>query len=191
MMHSIMKFALGQSLQRIEDDALLCGAGRYADDFALARVAHACFVRSPHAHARIKSVAIAEAAKAPGVLAVLTGKDAAADRLGNIPCLIPVPGLKEPPRPVLALRTVRHVGDPLVMVIAETAAQAFDHLVHRVAAGAGIAAILHERHLRIGRAENMVAGWVNRIAQEVRSMTCHLVIPFRFAVARRGPARTL
>jgi carbon-monoxide dehydrogenase large subunit len=126
MMHSIMKFALGQSLQRIEDDALLRGAGRYADDFALARAAHACFVRSPHAHAMIKSISITEAAKAPGVLAVLTGKDAAADGLGNIPCLVPVPGLKDTPRPVLALRTVRHVGDPLVMVIAETLAQAKD-----------------------------------------------------------------
>ncbi|HSA90344.1 MAG TPA: xanthine dehydrogenase family protein molybdopterin-binding subunit [Burkholderiales bacterium] len=121
-----MKFALGQSLQRIEDDALLRGAGRYADDFALARAAHACFVRSPHAHARIRSISITEAAKAPGVVAVLTGKDAAADGLGDIPCLIPVPGLKETPRPVLALRSVRHVGDPVAMVIAETAAQARD-----------------------------------------------------------------
>jgi carbon-monoxide dehydrogenase large subunit len=121
-----MKFALGQSLQRIEDDALLRGAGRYADDFALARAAHACFVRSPHAHARIKGLSITEAAKAPGVIAVLTGKDAAADGLGNIPCLIDVPGLKQTPRPVLALGTVRHVGDPVAMVIAETLSQAKD-----------------------------------------------------------------
>ena len=121
-----MKFALGQSLQRLEDDALLRGAGRYADDFVLARSAHACFVRSPHAHAKIRSIAIAQAAKAPGVVAVLTGRDAAADGLGNIPCLIPLPGLKEPPRPVLAQGTVRHVGDPVAMVVAETLAQAKD-----------------------------------------------------------------
>ena len=121
-----MKFALGQSLQRIEDDALLRGAGRYTDDFGLARAAHACFVRSPHAHAKIKSISIAGAMKAAGVLAVLTGKDAAADGLGGIPCLIPVPGLKETPRPVLALGTVRHVGDPVAMVIAETLSQAKD-----------------------------------------------------------------
>ena len=56
----------------------------------------------------------------PGVIAILTGKDAAADGLGNIPCLIPVPGLKETPRPVLALGKVAHVGDPVAMVIAET-----------------------------------------------------------------------
>jgi carbon-monoxide dehydrogenase large subunit len=121
-----MKFALGQSIQRLEDDALLRGAGRYTDDFAPARAAHACFVRSPHAHARIRRLDIAAAARMPGVLAVLTGKDVAADRLGAVPCLIPVPGLKAPPRAILALDTVRHVGDPLAMVIAETLQQAKD-----------------------------------------------------------------
>src|SRR5687768_12803655 len=121
-----MKFALGQSLQRLEDDNLLRGAGRYADDFAPAQAAYACFVRSPHAHARIKSVSTEEARQAPGVVAVLTGKDAAADGLGNIPCLIPIPGLKETPRPVLALKKVSHVGDPVAMVIADTAAHAKD-----------------------------------------------------------------
>jgi len=110
-----MKFALGQSIQRLEDDALLRGAGRYTDDFA-----------PVHAHAKIKSVSIDRAASAPGVVAVLTGKDAAADGLGNIPCLIPVPGLKETPRPVLALKRVAHVGDPVAMVIAETLSQAKD-----------------------------------------------------------------
>ncbi|HET7297350.1 MAG TPA: xanthine dehydrogenase family protein molybdopterin-binding subunit, partial [Burkholderiales bacterium] len=121
-----MKFALGQSLQRIEDDVLLRGAGRYADDFPLAHAAHACFVRSPHAHAKINSISVAAAMKGPGVLAVLTGKDAASDGLGDIPCLIPVPGLRETPRPVLAIGTVRHVGDPVAMVIAETLSQARD-----------------------------------------------------------------
>jgi aerobic carbon-monoxide dehydrogenase large subunit len=121
-----MKFALGQSLQRLEDDALLRGAGRYADDFMLARAAHACFVRSPHAHARIREIDTGTALRLPGVIAILTGRDAAADGLGNIPCLVPVPGLKETPRPVLAQGTVRHVGDPVAMVIAETLAQAKD-----------------------------------------------------------------
>ena len=121
-----MKFALGQSVSRLEDDALLRGAGRYADDFVLARAAHAAFVRSPHAHARIKSIALEEARRLPGVLAILTGKDVAADGLGNIPCLIPVPGLKETPRPLLADKVVRHVGDPVAMVIAETRQQAKD-----------------------------------------------------------------
>ena len=121
-----MKFALGQSIQRLEDDALLRGAGRYADDFALARAAHACFVRSPHAHAKIKGISIDEARRMPGVIAILTGKDAAADGLGNIPCLIPVEGLKDTPRPILAAKKVAHVGDPVAMVIAETRQQAKD-----------------------------------------------------------------
>jgi aerobic carbon-monoxide dehydrogenase large subunit len=121
-----MKFALGQSIQRLEDDALLRGAGRYTDDFSLARAAHVSFVRSPHAHARIKSISVEEALRAPGVVAILTGKDVAADGLGNVPCLIPIPGLKEPPRPVLAIGKVAHVGDPVAMVIAETLAQAKD-----------------------------------------------------------------
>ena len=121
-----MKFALGQSIQRLEDDTLLRGAGRYTDDFALARAAHVIFVRSPHAHARIKGISVQDASQAPGVVAVLTGKDVAADGLGNIPCLIPVPGLKETPRPILARDTVKHVGDPVAMVIAETLSQAKD-----------------------------------------------------------------
>ena len=121
-----MKFALGQSIQRLEDDTLLRGAGRYTDDFALANAAHVIFVRSPHAHARLKGISIQDALQSPGVLAVLTGRDAAADGLGNIPCLIPVPGLKETPRPILALDSVKHVGDPVAMVIAETLQQAKD-----------------------------------------------------------------
>src|SRR5262249_18304845 len=60
---------------RVEDDQLLRGAGRYADDARPANLAHACFVRSPHAHARIKSVDVTEARKVPKVLAVLTAKD--------------------------------------------------------------------------------------------------------------------
>jgi aerobic carbon-monoxide dehydrogenase large subunit len=123
---SPMKFALGQSIQRLEDEPLLRGAGRYTDDFALKKAAHVIFVRSPHAHARVEKISVEEARKAPGVLAILTGKDVKADGLGNIPCLIPVPGLKETPRPILALETVKHVGDPVAMVIAETLQQAKD-----------------------------------------------------------------
>jgi carbon-monoxide dehydrogenase large subunit len=126
-----MKFALGQSLQRLEDDALLRGAGRYTDDFRLERAAHAYVLRSPHAHARIRRISTDAALKCPGVLAVLTGKDVAADGLGEVPCLIPVVNLdgtkrKDTPRPLLARDTVRHVGDPVALVIAGTLAQAKD-----------------------------------------------------------------
>jgi carbon-monoxide dehydrogenase large subunit len=120
------KFALGQGLSRLEDDTLLRGAGRYADDFAPAGAAHAVIVRSPHAHARIRSISIRDATRAPGVIAVLTGKDAAADGLGHLLCLIEMDNLKKTPRPILALDTVRHVGDPVAVVIAQTLAQAKD-----------------------------------------------------------------
>ena len=125
------QFAIGQGISRLEDDRLLRGAGRYADDLALAGAAHAVIVRSPHAHARIQRVSISDASEAPGVIAVLTGKDAAADGLGDIPCLIPVVNLdgtnrKETPRPILALDKVAHVGDPVAVVIAETLGQAKD-----------------------------------------------------------------
>lgn len=125
------RFAIGQSLTRIEDAALLQGAGRYADDLHLAHAAHAAVLRSPHAHARIKRMATTAALSAPGVLAVLTGRDVAADRLGDMPCLVPVTNLDgtqraDTPRPILALERVRYVGDPVALVVAETLGQARD-----------------------------------------------------------------
>jgi carbon-monoxide dehydrogenase large subunit len=120
------KFARGQSVPRIEDDRLLRGAGRYTDDFAIKDALHAYILRSPHAHARITGIRIEQASKAAGVVAVLTGKDAAADKLGALPCLIPIPGLKAPTRHVLALDEVRHVGDPVAVVVAGTLGQAKD-----------------------------------------------------------------
>jgi carbon-monoxide dehydrogenase large subunit len=127
----VPKFALGQSLTRLEDDALLRGAGRYTDDFALGNALHAVIVRSPHAHARIRSIDFSGALTSPGVISVLTGRDAEADGLGDLPCLVPVVNLdgtnrKETPRPVLALNKVSHVGDPVAVVIAETLLQAKD-----------------------------------------------------------------
>jgi carbon-monoxide dehydrogenase large subunit len=125
------RFALGQSVARVEDADLVRGAARYTDDFELAGAAHACILRSPHAHANILGIDTAQARKAPGVLAVLTAQDAAADGLGEIPCLVPVtnidgtPGAATP-RPVLAMRRVRHVGDPVALVVAGTLAQARD-----------------------------------------------------------------
>ncbi len=125
------KFALGQSVARIEDLALVQGAGRYTDDFRLPGAAHMVVLRSPHAHANIESIDAAEARKASGVLAVLTGADALADGLGEIPCLVPVTNQDgtargDTPRPVLAHDRVRHVGDPVALVVAQTAAQARD-----------------------------------------------------------------
>jgi carbon-monoxide dehydrogenase large subunit len=125
------KFALGQPVSRIEDLTLVRGAGRYADDVRLDNEAHAYVLRSPHAHAKLLRLNTAAARKAPGVLAVLTGADVKADGLGNIPCMIPLNNADgtprgETPRPLLAAERVRHVGDPVALVVAETLAQAKD-----------------------------------------------------------------
>jgi carbon-monoxide dehydrogenase large subunit len=128
---TIEKFAIGQSVRRLEDPRLIQGLGRYADDVNLARQAYAVVVRSPHAHAKIGAIATAAARSAPGVLAVLTGADVAADKLGNLP----TDGSRKrrdgsaafkTPRPALARDRVRHVGDPVALVVAETQEQAVD-----------------------------------------------------------------
>src|SRR5256885_8036750 len=81
----VEKFGVGQSARRLEDPHLVQGLGRYADDVNLPRQAYGVVVRSPHAHALIRSVDVKKAAAAPGVLAVLTGVDLAADGVGNLP----------------------------------------------------------------------------------------------------------
>jgi aerobic carbon-monoxide dehydrogenase large subunit len=116
---------------RVEDDALVRGAGRFMDDPRLPNTAHAVFVRSPHAHARIVSVGTEEARKARKVLAVLTGEDMKAANVGSVSRHPPAQGrggakMIMPFRPSLASEKVMHVGDPVAMVVAETAAAAQD-----------------------------------------------------------------
>jgi carbon-monoxide dehydrogenase large subunit len=122
---------IGARIQRKEDYRFLTGAGQYTDDVALPRQSHAAFLRSPHAHAKIRKVSIDKAKSAPGVLAVYTGADLAAAKVGGLPCgwlITDVNGqpMKEPPYPVLAQGKVRHVGERVAVVVAETAAQARD-----------------------------------------------------------------
>jgi carbon-monoxide dehydrogenase large subunit len=122
---------IGARVQRKEDYRFLTGSGQYTDDVALANQSHAAFVRSPHAHAVLKSVKTDKAKKAPGVLAVYTGADLAAAKVGGLPCgwlITDVKGqpMKEPPYPSLAQGKVRHVGERVAVVIAESAAQARD-----------------------------------------------------------------
>jgi carbon-monoxide dehydrogenase large subunit len=128
---AMTKFALGQPVTRMEDAALVTGGGRYSDDVRIERAAHAFILRSPHAHARIRGLDVSRAQAAPGVVGVFSGRDVAADGLGAIPCLVPVTnrdGTKraDTPRPILALDRVRHVGDPVAAVVAETLALARD-----------------------------------------------------------------
>ena len=126
------KFGIGDSVRRVEDPRLLTGGGRYTDDTKLSAPAARLYVlRSPHAHADIKSIDTTAAKKAPGVLLVLTGADVKKAGFGDVPCLVPLANRDgtprgETPRPMLALDRVRHVGDAVALVVAETLEQAKD-----------------------------------------------------------------
>ncbi|MBI0434101.1 xanthine dehydrogenase family protein molybdopterin-binding subunit [Roseomonas sp. KE0001] len=125
------KFGFSQPMRRIEDPRLLKGQGRYTDDIGAAGQLHALVLRSPHAHARILSIDTAAATALPGVKAVLTGADWKADGLGEIPCLIPLKNRDgspraETPRYGLAIDVVRHVGDGVAFIVAETPQAARD-----------------------------------------------------------------
>ena len=118
---------IGAAVRRREDIRFLKGKGRYTDDINLPRQTCAVLVRSPHAHATLKKVDTAAAAAADGVVAVFTGADLA--DIGGLPCGWQVNGkdgtpMNEPKHPVLAEGKVRHVGDPIAVVIAETREQA-------------------------------------------------------------------
>lgn len=119
---------IGEALRRKEDYRFLTGAGQYTDDVNLAHQSHAVFLRSPHAHAAIKSVDTAAASKMPGVVGIFTGKDIDG-KMGGLPCgwLINNPDgtpMKEPPHPILAIGKVRYVGDHVAIVVADTVEQA-------------------------------------------------------------------
>src|SRR5258705_3747387 len=128
---TIQKFAIGQSVSRLEDPRLVQGLGRYSDDVTLPRQAYAVVVRSPHAHARIRRIDPTVALRAPGELAVLTGTDLAADGLGDLPTDASrkrrdgSPAFPTP-RPALIRERVRHVGDPIALVVATTPEAAAD-----------------------------------------------------------------
>ncbi|MBX3503046.1 MAG: xanthine dehydrogenase family protein molybdopterin-binding subunit [Alphaproteobacteria bacterium] len=134
-----MKDGIGTELRRFEDARLLTGKGRYSDDVCLPGQAHAVVLRAPHAHARILGIDATAARALPGVLCVLTGAELIADGLQPIPH---IPAAMSPPdirlpntdgsahrvlrQPVLALDAVRHVGEPVAFVVAETLAIARD-----------------------------------------------------------------
>jgi len=128
---TVEKFGIGQSVRRVEDPRLLQGFGRYSDDVSLPHQAYAFVVRSPHAHAAIRSIETSAARAASGVLAVLTGADLAADRLGDLPTdksrkrRDGSPAFATP-RPALVRDRARHVGDPVALVVAQTMEQAVD-----------------------------------------------------------------
>ncbi len=125
------QFGIGQGVTREEDPRLLKGRGLFVNDVNLPHQSYAVVLRSPHAHADIRSIDTTAATALPGVLAIYTGEDVAADNLG-------VPGMpakwlrpdgapmKYRPQPPLALGRVRYVGDPVALIVADTLAQAHD-----------------------------------------------------------------
>jgi carbon-monoxide dehydrogenase large subunit len=122
---------IGARVLRKEDYRFLTGTGQYTDDVALPNQSHAVFVRSPHAHAKIRKISSEAARKSPGVLAVYTGEDLAAAKVGGLPCGwlitdVNAKPMKEPPYPPLAQGKVRHVGERVAVVVAETLEQARD-----------------------------------------------------------------
>src|SRR5689334_22775696 len=124
------KFGISQPVRRREDRRLITGAGSFADDVNVPGQARGVFLRSSHGHGRIRAIDAGEARNAPGVLAVITGEDLREAGVGYIPYL-PLGGFTmdapaDTPRPALAQDRVRHVGEPIVMVVAETVAQAAD-----------------------------------------------------------------
>src|SRR5271170_5267831 len=122
---------IGAAVRRKEDQRFITGKGHYTDDINRPGQTYAFFVRSPHAHATIKSIDSKAAAALPGVVAVLTGKELAADKIGNLICGWMIHSkdgspMKMAPHPALAHGKACHVGDAVAVVIAETLAQARD-----------------------------------------------------------------
>ncbi|HLJ18831.1 MAG TPA: molybdopterin cofactor-binding domain-containing protein, partial [Stellaceae bacterium] len=122
---------IGVAVRRKEDARFLTGRGSYTDDINRPGQLYAYILRSPHAHAELGAIDTAKAKSAPGVVAVFTGADLAADNIGGLPCGWLIKNkdgspMVEPPHPVLAQGRVRHVGDPVAAVIAESRNQAKD-----------------------------------------------------------------
>jgi carbon-monoxide dehydrogenase large subunit len=173
-----MRVRIGEPVQRREDVRLLTGAGRYADDVKFDRITHAIFVRSPHAHAKLRRITVAAARRAPGVLAVLTGQDALAAGLRPIPhvpgaegggadiALIDRPGfqrVKTPNYPIVTDKA-RAVGEIVAIVVAETVAAAKD--------GADLVEVEYEPLPAVSHALDAVATTAPRLWDEHPSNLC-------------------
>ena len=121
--------AFGQPVKRREDPTLITGSSSYVDDLALPGMAYMVVVRSPHAHAQIRGIRPEAARSAPGVVAVVTAADIEAATTGPLPYEFDLnlfQAAKDPARQVLATDKVRHVGDPVAVVVAETRYAAYD-----------------------------------------------------------------
>ncbi|MBC7779939.1 MAG: xanthine dehydrogenase family protein molybdopterin-binding subunit [Proteobacteria bacterium] len=129
---SVSSPAIGQGIDRVEDPRLLRGLGAFVDDLQLPHMLHAVILRSSVAHGRLRGLDVSAARAMPGVRAVFTGADVLAHCGGRVPVipmrLDPLPELEPFEQPVIAHDTVRHVGEPLAVIVADSAALAEDAL---------------------------------------------------------------
>jgi aerobic carbon-monoxide dehydrogenase large subunit len=153
----------GTSVQRVEDPRILTGRGRYVDDVTLPGMLHAAFVRSPFPHARVQGIDVSEALRMPGVRAVLT----ASDLDGVATDLTPVgpPDLLLAPFPALARDTVRLVGDPVAVVLADSRARAED--------GAELVEVDYDPLPGVGDMDDVLAGTTAAIFPELGTNVVH------------------
>ncbi len=161
---------IGVAMKRKEDLRFLTGKGTYVDDINRPGQAWAAFVRSPHAHARIKAVRTEAARKAPGVVAILTGADLAADKVGVLPAgwLIHSKDgspMVEPGHPALVADKVRHVGDQVAVVVAETRDQARE--------AAGLVEVEYQELAAAVTVTQAVAPGAPLVHEQAKANTCY------------------
>ena len=161
---------IGVAMKRKEDLRFLTGKGTYVDDINRPGQAWAAFVRSPHAHARIQAVRTEAARKAPGVVAILTGADLAADKVGILPAgwLIHSKDgspMVEPGHPALVADKVRHVGDQVAVVIAETRDQARE--------AAGLVEVEYQELAAAVTVTQAVAPGAPLVHEQAKANTCY------------------
>jgi carbon-monoxide dehydrogenase large subunit len=119
---------VGKAIKRVEDPRFIQGKGKYVANIQMPGMLYAAILRSPHAHATINSIHTSAAAAMPGVAGVFTGKDLADSGVGSLPCGFNPPGIKTAPHMPLAVDKVRHVGDGVAVVVAESSYAAYDAL---------------------------------------------------------------
>ncbi|PGH55973.1 carbon monoxide dehydrogenase [Azospirillum palustre] len=161
---------IGASVRRREDQRFLTGRGNYTDDFKRLNMTHAVHVRSPYAHARILGIDVADALAMPGVVAVLTGADMEADKVGSLPCGWQIHSkdgspMKEPPHYPLARDRVRYVGDAVAVVIAETREQARD--------AAEMVVVDYEELPAVGSSTRAIAGGAPLVHDDAPDNVCY------------------
>ena len=160
---------IGDSPRRREDARFVTGTGAYLDDLQFDGVAHAVFLRSPHAHARITGIDIRDATTAPGVIAILTARDVAADGLHPLPPSAEAnvqtnERFRFLPQPLLADGTVRYVGEPIALVVAETKHQALD-AAERIA-------VIYEQLQAVTNGEDALADGAPLLTEAVPGNLC-------------------